>query len=77
MMLSWEHRVGSCWTDLCSVVLKSHAEPTKCCLTSSDPDLHSSSRSKVHLTLQPGCSNDQQKMPVEDYENGTVHDNTL
>lgn len=69
-MLSWEHREGSCWTDLCSIVLKSHIDPTKWRLTSSDPDLHSSSHSKEHLTQQPVCSSDQQKMAGQDYENG-------
>lgn len=63
-MLSWEHGEGSCWADLCSDILKSLTDPTKWRLTSPDPDLHRSSRSKVHPTQQPVCSSDQQTMPA-------------
>lgn len=63
LMLSWEHGEGSCWADLCSDILKSLTDPTKWLLTFSDPDLHRSSRSKVHLAQQPVCSSDQQTMP--------------
>lgn len=63
LMLSWEHGEGSCWAALCSDILKSLTDPTKWRLTSPDPDLHRSSRSKVHPTQQPVCSSDQQTMP--------------